>query len=111
MRFPILGIRLAALTFALAIGVAHPAHAQGGALKVTSFTSGANVSIDGAPTGKVTPMSVSLAVGEHAVVVFIPNSGWQPDTRTVEIVSGNNDLSVTLLPVLTTGPRGPQGPQ
>ena len=81
-----------------------------GSLKVTSFPSGANVSIDGTDTGKVTPMSTSLSVGDHTVVVSIPNSGWNPDTRTVTIVSGNNDLSVTLLPVVTAGAQGPQGP-
>ena len=77
------------------------AHAQtgNGSLKVTSFPSGARVVVDGTDTGKVTPMSVSLAIGDHEVVVSIPNSGWNPDTRTVTINSGNNDLSVTLLPV------------
>jgi hypothetical protein len=97
-----------AVTFALFCSAAQ---AQSGALKVTSFPSGAKVSIDGADTGKTTPMSISLAVGDHTVVVSIPNSGWNPDTRTVTIVSGNNDLSVTLLPILTIGPQGPQGPK
>jgi PEGA domain-containing protein/collagen triple helix repeat protein len=83
--------------------------AQNGALKVTSFPSGADVQIDGVDTGKLTPMSVSLAVGDHTVVVSIPNSGWNPDSRTVTIVGGNNDLSVTLLPKLTVGPQGPKG--
>src|SRR3989338_1518421 len=82
-----------------------------GALKVTSFPSGAEVIVDGASTGKVTPMSVSLAEGEHSVTVHIPNSGWNADTRTVTVVPGNNDLSVTLLPSLTQGPAGPEGPQ
>lgn len=82
-----------------------------GSLKVTSFPSGANVSVDGVDTAKVTPMSLSLTVGDHAVVVSIPDSGWNPDTRTVTIVSGNNDLSVTLLPILTAGPEGPPGPK
>src|SRR6266404_2610563 len=88
------------------------AGAQGGngALKVTSFPTGASVSVDGADTGKVTPMSISVAVGTHTVVVSIPNSGWNSDTRTVEVVSGNNDLSVTLLPNLAIGPIGPAGP-
>ncbi|HEU0109091.1 MAG TPA: MopE-related protein, partial [Vicinamibacteria bacterium] len=85
------------------------AEAASGSLKVTSFPSGAQVVVDGASTGKTTPMSVSLAEGEHVVTVQIPNSGWQPDTRTVTIVPGNNDLSVTLLPVLTQGPSGPKG--
>ena len=91
----------------------NPAQAQttSGALKVTSFPSGAHVSVDGLDSGKVTPMTISLAVGDHTVVVSISNSGWNPDTRTVTIVSGNNDLSVTLLPILTTGPIGPPGPK
>ena len=87
------------------------AQAQTGVLKVTSFPSGATVKIDGVDTGKTTPMSTGLSIGDHSVVVSIPNSGWNPDTRTVTIVSGNNDLSVTLLPILTVGPQGPQGPQ
>jgi Collagen triple helix repeat (20 copies)/PEGA domain len=87
-----------------------PALAQSGALKVTSFPSGAAVIIDGVDSGKVTPMSVSLAIGDHLVKVTLPNSGWNPDIRTVTIASGNNDLSVTLLPALTTGPAGPTGP-
>jgi hypothetical protein len=90
------------------------ARAQGGndsgSLKVTSFPSGANVVVDGTDTGKVTPMSISLTVGMHAVVVSVP-SGWNQDSRTVQVVSGNNDLSVTLLPVFTTGPQGPPGPK
>lgn len=90
---------------------ATPAVAANGTLKVTSFPSGAQVLVDGVDTGKVTPMSVSLTEGEHTVTVQIPNSGWNPDTRTVSIVVGYNDLSVTLLPVLTTGPQGPPGPQ
>jgi hypothetical protein len=94
---------------ALICAIAAPAAAQSGALKVTSFPTGATVIIDGAPTGKVTPMSVSLTVGDHVVAVSIPNSGWQTDIRTVNVASGNNDLSVTLLPILTTGPQGPKG--
>ena len=88
-----------------------PAAAQNGSLKVTSFPSGALVTVDGVPTGRVTPMSVSLPIGDHQVTVEIPNSGWNPDMRTVTIASGNNDLSVTLLPAVTQGPPGPQGIQ
>jgi len=66
------------------------AQTSNGSLKVTSFPSGANVSIDGVDTGKVTPMSTSVAVGDHTVVVSIPNSGWNPDTRTVTVVSGKS---------------------
>jgi hypothetical protein len=101
-------VAVAAVALAVLSSVAQ---AQSGALKVTSFPSGASVKIDGVDTGKTTPMSISLAIGDHTVVVSIPNSGWNPDTRTVTIVSGNNDLSVTLLPMLTVGPQGPQGPK
>src|SRR5229473_2133329 len=71
------------------------AQREHGRLKVTSFPTGAHVSVDGADTGKVTPMSISVAEGKHAVVVSMPNSGWNSDTRTVEVGEGNNDLSVT----------------
>jgi len=72
-------VLVAALLYAVA-----PAAAQNGALKVTSFPSGAAVAVDGVSTGKVTPMSVNLAVGDHTVTVTIPNSGWQADTRSVQ---------------------------
>jgi len=87
------------------------AGAQNGALRVTSFPSGANVSVDGNDTGKVTPMSISVSVGTHTVVVSIPNSSWTPDSRDFPVVEGNNDLSVTLLPNLVglMGPPGPPG--
>jgi PEGA domain-containing protein len=80
-----------------------------GVLKVTSFPSSAEVLIDGVSSGKLTPMSVSVAVGDHTVTVRISGSGWNPDTRIVTIASGNNDLSVTLLPILTGGAPGPPG--
>src|SRR5260370_9390746 len=81
-----------------------------GRLRVTSFPTGAHVSVDGADTGKVTPMSYSVPVGKHTVMVSMPNSGWNSDTRTVDVTEGNNDLSVTLLPILPAGLMGPQGP-
>src|SRR5882762_5204558 len=82
-----------------------------GALKVTSFPSGANVSVDGKDTDRVTPMNISVAVGKHTVVVSSPNSGWNPETRTFVVASGKNALHVTLLPNLAAGPIGPQGPK
>ena len=81
-----------------------------GKLKVTSFPPGANVSMDGKDTGKVTPMSTEVSVGWHRVKVSIPNSGWNADARDVEVTAGSNDLSVTLLPISTVGPMGPPGP-
>ena len=91
----------------------NPTFAQSGSgsLKVTSYPSGARVSVDGVDSGKMTPMSIAVPIGEHTVVVAVPNSGWNPDTRSVPVAAGNNDLSVTLLPILTIGPVGPQGPK
>jgi len=51
-------------------------------------------------------MNVAVSEGDHSVTVQIPGTGWNPDTRVVTIVSGNNDLSVTLLPTPTPGPPG-----
>lgn len=85
--------------------------AFGQSLHVSSFPDGANVLIDGVDTKKVTPMQTSLAAGTHTVVVQLSNlTGWSIDTRTITIASGDNYLSVTLLPTLTQGPPGPQGP-
>lgn len=94
----------------LLVSVLGATSAAAATLKVSSFPSGAQVSIDGVSTGKVTPMNVSLLEGDHVVTVEIPGAGWTPDTRTVTIVAGNNDLSVTLLPAATPGPAGPPGP-
>jgi hypothetical protein len=103
------GLSISLALLAGMLTVATPAAA--GTLKVTSFPSGAQVIVDGVNTGKVTPMNIALADGEHAVIVQIPGSGWNPDSRVVTIVPGNNDLSVTLLPIVTAGPPGPTGPQ
>jgi Collagen triple helix repeat (20 copies)/PEGA domain len=80
-------------------------------LKVTSFPSGAHVSIDGEETRKLTPMTTDLQVGQHQVRVFARGSGWNADTQTVQLVQGDNELDVTLVPTVTVGPPGPQGPQ
>ncbi|HYY72258.1 MAG TPA: PEGA domain-containing protein [Candidatus Bathyarchaeia archaeon] len=81
-----------------------------GKLRVNSFPSGANVSLDGTDTGKVTPMSMEVSVGWHKVKVSIPNSSWNADVRDVQVAAGNNDLSITLLPIMSVGPMGPPGP-
>lgn len=104
-------LRVPLLVLTIELLVSFPAHAASGSLKVTSFPAGAAVSVDGANTGKTTPMSISLLVGTHVVKVEIAASGWAPAESTVTIVEGNNDLSVTLLPALTQGPQGPTGPQ
>ena len=97
--------RLAAALVALL--AAAPAVAA--TLKVSSFPSGAQVTVDGQSTGKATPMNISLTEGDHTVIVHMP--GWNTDTRVVTIVQGNNDLSVTLLPLVSAGPQGPGGPK
>ena len=67
------GIVLLALAVA---GIPASLRAEGnGTLNVTSFPSGAKVSIDGVDTGKVTPMNISASVGDHVVVVSIPRLG------------------------------------
>ena len=81
-----------------------------GKLRVSSFPSGANVSVDGNDMKQVTPMSMELSVGTHKVKISVPNPAWNADVRNVQVAAGNNDLSVTLLPVSTVGPMGPQGP-
>jgi hypothetical protein len=94
-------------------GVSLSGQSGNGSLKVTSYPSGAGVWIDGVDTGKTTPMSASVSIGQHVVRVSVPGIGWNDDERVVTVVSGNNDLSVTLLPDVTTtqGPTGPAGPQ
>jgi hypothetical protein len=85
MKKPRSGVSILMLALAAMAAVPREARAQSGngSLKVTSFPSGARVTVDGADTGKLTPMSISLGVGDHTVVVSIPNSGWSPDTRSV----------------------------
>jgi hypothetical protein len=97
------------IAFVCALAVLTSQDVDAATLKVSSFPSGAAVSVDGVPTGKITPMNISLPEGDHVITVEIPGGGWRPDTRTVTIGAGNNDLSVTLLPLLTTGPPGPPG--
>jgi PEGA domain/Collagen triple helix repeat (20 copies) len=93
------------------IATASPGFAQNAALKVTSFPSGAQVSVDGTPTGKVTPVTLSVTVGDHSITLQAPAPGWTIETRTVTVAAGNNELNVALLPVSTVGPQGPPGPK
>src|SRR5262249_30216239 len=97
------------LLVAIIAAMVVPAAAANGVLRVTALPSGALVAVDGIPTGKVTPMSITLPVGDHAVTVSIPGPGWTPSTQTVTIAPGGSDLSVTLVPTVTVGPVGPKG--
>jgi hypothetical protein len=85
------------------------ANAQNGALKINSFPAGAAVSVDGVATQKVTPANISLPVGVHTITVAA-GQGWAPETRTITVSTGNNELNVTLVPAVSSGPQGPQGP-
>src|SRR6266853_2565693 len=95
----------AVLFFMVSAGTWNSLRAQehGAELRVTSFPSGAQVHVDGVDTRKITPMHMDVRVGTHQVTVVLPNSGWTPDTRTVDIVSGHSDLSVTPLSYLPVG--------
>src|SRR5882762_4443858 len=84
--------------------------AQEAHLDVTSYPSDAHVSVDGMEMRKVTPLRVDLRLGTHEVKVYIPNSTWSSDTRTVNIVRGDNDLEVILHSGNSGGGTGPQGP-
>ena len=79
-------------------------------LDIASFPSGAHVSVDGVDTRKVTPVRTELRVGKHQVRIFVPNSAWSADSRTIQVGEGYNYLDVTLLPAVG-GPIGPQGLQ
>lgn len=84
---------------------------RGAELYVTSFPSGAHVSVDGVDTRQLTPVRLQVRTGKHQVRVFVAEPGWNPETHTVDVVPGDNDVDVALLPTLTVGPPGPQGPQ
>jgi PEGA domain-containing protein len=89
---------------------------KGAVLSVTSFPPGATVSVDGRPMldrdgdGAVTPLHFDLSLGKHTITVAIGDTGWQSYSSTITVTKKDNDLSVTLLPVLTTGLQGQQGP-
>lgn len=89
----------------------HNEHAK---LSVTSYPSGAHVSLDGVDSHEVTPMSTDVRIGPHKLTVSVPNSSWSTESLTVEVVPGQNDVTVTLLPNTVAGgipgPQGPQGP-
>ena len=76
-------------------------------LQVSSFPSGAQVSVDGLATGKVTPMTIALPEGDHSVTVSIPGLGWTAVTHIVTVLPGSNTLSVTLTPLSAARADGP----
>src|SRR5262249_1526179 len=87
-------------------------HAQTGPVKINSFPSGANVTVDGVSSGTTTPVPLALPYGQHSIAVSAPGTGWTSVTRTLNITDDTaRELTLTLLPTLTTGSQGPQGPQ
>jgi hypothetical protein len=70
----------------------------------TSFTSGADIMVEGPSKGAVTPVSILLPEGKYKVMVRIPGSAWDPDTQTVTVTADNNELCITLLPINESEP-------
>lgn len=83
----------------------------GQSLIVNSFPQGAEITLDGTDTGRITPSSIGVHSGSHTVLLTPPGSGWQSSTTTVTVDGNNYNLKVTLIPTLTQGPQGPIGPQ
>lgn len=101
-----------ALSCALVAAFAVPALAQNGALTITSFPSAAEIIIDGSATGRLTPSTLTLSLGDHVVTITAgAGSGWEPATRTITVAAGRGDASFTLVPVTIAGPQGIQGPK
>jgi hypothetical protein len=97
-----------ALAALLLFGV--QAHAS--TLAVQSFPSGAEVFIDGVDTGQNTPTgNITTSVGSHTILVqsMVANAEWGSSSESFTVVAGKNYTYLVLVPVLTTGPTGPQG--
>src|SRR6266446_10985802 len=85
--FNIIALIVVLLVVLVAAALSQTVIDDGHALVITSFPDGANVSIDGVDTGKVTPMELhSIKVGLHTICVSSPSAGWQSDTRTIQVL-------------------------
>ena len=102
--------RLALLAVATTVVCLDADAAVRGTLRLTSFPPGAEVWIDGAFTGKTTPATMLVALGERHVTVKAPGGGWAPAEQSIVVTTGLNVLALTLLPELTQGPPGSPGP-
>jgi hypothetical protein len=79
-------------------------------LVLQSFPSGADVVIDGIDTHKLTPYNQGITSGNHTIEVVPPGVGWNSTSTQVTIPSGGAfNLTMVMIPTLTTGPQGPQG--
>ncbi|MBS2025548.1 MAG: PEGA domain-containing protein [Deltaproteobacteria bacterium] len=80
-------------------------------LEVSTFPSGADVTIDGALAGQ-TPLTVKLPKGTHEVELSVPASGWTKVTRSITLGAKETQvLTESIFPMGIIGPEGPQGPQ
>jgi Collagen triple helix repeat (20 copies)/PEGA domain len=86
------------------------ASAEAQKLDLTSFPSGAKVFIDGTDTTRQTPYYQDIAAGQHTILVASPGTGWNTTSAQVTIPSsGEFDLTLVMVPTLTTGPQGATG--
>ncbi len=65
-------------------------------LEVVSSPSGAEVLLDGASTGKLTPATFPVFPGTHQLTVRAMGPGWIPAVRSVVVAQGTNSVSVVL---------------
>jgi serine/threonine protein kinase len=56
--------------------------------QVTTTPTGAEIVVDGTPTGQVSPARVQIPAGAHIVALRLP--GYQPARRAVEVTEGGN---------------------
>jgi PEGA domain len=71
---------------------------QGGTVTVASTPAGATIAIDGRDTGKVTPASVSVASGQHAL--GLKAEGYLQYESTITVAEGQSQsTSATLVPL------------
>lgn len=82
-----------------------------GGLSVKSFPDGASITLDGKAISQTTPATFNLVQGPHVVIISVSTGGWISNTSTVTVKAAITvTLDISLLPSLTTGPAGPQGP-
>lgn len=71
---------------------------EGAKINVKSTPPGSHILLDGQPTGKVTPTTLSVSAGSHKIMVRQP--GYQEENTTVDLKDGESyDFAPTLDPV------------
>jgi hypothetical protein len=112
-----LALGLAAILYLCPPSGAQTTVDDGHALVVSSFPDGAEITIDGADTGQVTPAELRrIPPGKHSI--SLSQTGWNSTTVAINVldVDGagrprDTHISLSLLPSLTVGSTGPAGPQ